>query len=488
MLGHYDWQVVWRGVFAPCRNRFQSNVAIASAASSSHKSPLAIANHLARNSTSQLLRKTDLLETPLFVPGKMIYTPPPIPPNLDQMVFLRQLKGFGGKRKNNEHKEIRRNAPTSGPQPSRGRVPFVLWKCPIRPADILSNLCGIARESGRDVPDARGIRHQTAPETLPRHLRNEKSAQRGSYWPDIPVRTSTKNFSLKNFGLIFRSLTPTTTFLYVFFVYRFFFSLCGLGLGPASSPKGFQGPLCQEPRKSPKRVPKESWSRTPRVQKECAPHLKTVRRKVLDSFWTLLRLQGALFWDSAGPAPADSFGTLSGLFWGSGPEGPGRPKGGGGRTQVLSTRSFSGTPGLASKPTVDSSWKILANRSRPGMRRRATVSSPQMVSRPRAARQALAGGLSCCFVVHVLSVPDVSRERRCLQTSPEQLMATKDTKKTTKFLNFRLPEDREFLGRWDKTFKHCRNTEIPHLGSLLGRTQVPRHKLDNNLNFRILCS
>ena len=63
-----------------------------------------------------------------------------------------------------------------------------------------------------------------------------------------------------------------------------------------------------------------------------------------------------------------------------------------------------------------------------------------------------------------LSVPDVSRERRCLQRSPEQLVATKANK--TINLNFRPREAREFLGRRDTKFKHCKDTEIPHLGSL----------------------
>ena len=35
------------------------------------------------------------------------------------------------KRKTNEHKEFRRDTPTSGLQPSHGRVPPVLWICPI---------------------------------------------------------------------------------------------------------------------------------------------------------------------------------------------------------------------------------------------------------------------------------------------------------------------------------------------------------------------
>ena len=59
--------------------------------------------------------------------------------------------------KTNRHKEIRQDTPTSGPQPSRGRVPFVLWKCPICPADVMSNLCGVTCKSGRDIPDVPGL-------------------------------------------------------------------------------------------------------------------------------------------------------------------------------------------------------------------------------------------------------------------------------------------------------------------------------------------
>ena len=52
---------------------------------------------------------------------------------------------------------------------------------------------------------------------------------------------------------------------------------------------------------------------------------------------------------------------------------------------------------------------------------------------------------------HSLSVPDVSRERRCLQTSPEPLTATKEKK--DKNLYFRPREAREFLGTWDKNLE-----------------------------------
>ena len=86
-----------------------------------------------------------------------------------------------GKRKN------KKKLSGARPQPSHGRVPFVPWKCPVCPADMLSNLRGIAYKSGGDVLDVPGL----APKPLPGHFR------------DI----------------------PTTKFLCVFFVYRSFFSL-----------------------------------------------------------------------------------------------------------------------------------------------------------------------------------------------------------------------------------------------------------------------
>ena len=71
-----------------------------------------------------------------------------------------------GQRKNNKHKEFwRGTSPPFGSQPSRGHVPFVPWKCPICPADILSYQCGITHKPGRDVP----ARPQTVPVTLLRH-------------------------------------------------------------------------------------------------------------------------------------------------------------------------------------------------------------------------------------------------------------------------------------------------------------------------------
>ena len=56
-----------------------------------------------------------------------------------------------GREKTNKDKG--RDTPTSRPQTSCGPVPFVQWKCPICPAGILSNLCGITHKSGRDVAD-----------------------------------------------------------------------------------------------------------------------------------------------------------------------------------------------------------------------------------------------------------------------------------------------------------------------------------------------
>ena len=60
------------------------------------------------------------------------------------------------------------------------------------------------------------------------------------------------------------------------------------------------------------------------------------------------------------------------------------------------------------------------------------------------------------FEVHVLSVPDVSRERRCLQTSPEQLKT-----KSRKFCSTGGSGVSWSVGQKSK---HCKNTEVPHLG------------------------
>ena len=76
----------------------------------------------------------------------------------------------------------------------------------------------------------------------------------------------------------------------------------------------------------------------------------------------------------------------------------------------------------------------------------------------------------------VLSVPNVSRERRCLQASPEQLMATKDTTKKTKYLNSVLGRPGEFLGSWNKiqTQQNCRISTPPEFS--FGRTKIPEDK------------
>ena len=77
----------------------------------------------------------------------------------------------------------------------------------------------------------------------------------------------------------------------------------------------------------------------------------------------------------------------------------------------------------------------------------------------------------------VLSVPDISRERRRLQTSPEQLMATKD--KRDKNLNFRPREAREFFGSLDKnssTAKKKHRHSIPR-DFALGRTKNSRTRI-----------
>ena len=50
---------------------------------------------------------------------------------------------------------------------------FVPWKCPVCPADILSNLCGTTHKSSRDVPDVLGL----APRPSPGHFRGIPAAK-----------------------------------------------------------------------------------------------------------------------------------------------------------------------------------------------------------------------------------------------------------------------------------------------------------------------
>ena len=78
--------------------------------------------------------------------------------------------------------------------------------------------------------------------------------------------------------------------------------------------------------RNPGRVRKECGAGPP-VPKECTPESQqSPESQVLDSLRTLLRLRGALCRDTGGPAPGHSFGTLFGLFEGSGPEGSRRPQ------------------------------------------------------------------------------------------------------------------------------------------------------------------
>ena len=55
--------------------------------------------------------------------------------------------------KSKRHKHIWRDTSMFGLQPSRECAPFVPWKCPVSSAGILSNLCGLERRTGRDLPD-----------------------------------------------------------------------------------------------------------------------------------------------------------------------------------------------------------------------------------------------------------------------------------------------------------------------------------------------
>ena len=76
---------------------------------------------------------------------------------------------------------------------------------------------------------------------------------------------------------------------------------------------------------------------------------------------------------------------------------------------------------------------------------------------------------------NLLGVPDVSRERRCLQISPEQLKATKDKK--TKNWNFRPREAREFLGRWDKNSNTVKTQQFHTSGVCLREGKNSRTKI-----------
>ena len=83
---------------------------------------------------------------------------------------------------------------------------------------------------------------------------------------------------------------------------------------------------------------------------------------------------------------------------------------------------------------------------------------------------------------HVSSGPDVSHERRCHQTSPQQLLATKDPPKSKKS-EFPSREAREFLGAGTKIQTLQKRIKINTSGVAFRRTKIPRLKSDNNSNF-----
>ena len=101
-----------------------------------------------------------------------------------------------------------------------------------------------------------------------------------------------------------------------------------LGLAPPRT--GSPGPSGPEPRKSPKRVPKEPPGRDPqspeRVRPESQKSPKRVKNQTFGLFRTHLRLRGALFWDFGVSRPGglfrDPFSDSSGV---PGPKGPGDP-------------------------------------------------------------------------------------------------------------------------------------------------------------------
>ena len=86
----------------------------------------------------------------------------------------------------------------------------------------------------------------------------------------------------------------------------------------------------------------------------------------------------------------------------------------------------------------------------------------------------LRGSLS----VYFLSFPDVSREHTCLETSPQQPMATKIKKSK---IRMRLGSS------WDleQMFKECNKEHKYHTSrGFLREEKIPRQKSENNLTFR----
>ena len=123
--------------------------------------------------------------------------------------------------------------------------------------------------------------------------------------------------------------------------YRYWASKSFLRVRLRSAPPhtGSPGPFGPRTRKSPKRVRKEYPGAGPQSAERVHPGVsneaeKSPKVRVLDSFRTLLRLWGftlsALLGPCAGVLFPDSFRTLRG----SGPEGPGTPCVGRGRSQA----------------------------------------------------------------------------------------------------------------------------------------------------------
>ena len=82
--------------------------------------------------------------------------------------------------------------------------------------------------------------------------------------------------------------------------------------------------------RNPERVRKESERVSRHGEPQSPQRVRHgVRKESTNSpklrFWTLFGLRGALFGDSGASRGGTPFRTLFGLFWGSGPEGPGRP-------------------------------------------------------------------------------------------------------------------------------------------------------------------
>ena len=207
--------------------------------------------------------------------------------------------------------------------------------------------------------------------------------------------------------------------------------------------RGLPGPPCPKCRKvskvSPRTLPApgpQKVSKKSRGQSGKSP--ESLRKVFGECFWSALGLFGD-FLGSPGLRPRETFSRLFGI---SGPEGP-----------KYLCKGHAGSLAL----NKDSQGNVFVLIRCPG----------------GLCLKFLGFVLVLIFPSHGLSVPNVSRECRCLQTSPEQLQARKDKKDS----NFRPREAREFLSGWDKNSNTVKSQKFHTSGVCLREDEHSRIKI-----------